>query len=185
MRKVLTREIVESKLEKFYGDLETAKQQVFRLNVDSMRGFNEIGSSAFRGFGRLTEVIIPEGIEKIGDYAFAECPRLKFVKLPSTLKEIGERAFYRCLPLCGVEFPAGLEKIGDRAFAYTDFRSLPDLPDSFLKSRSPYLEFIFRNTPAMIENDSKFLAKVCHWNHSHHRYSRLLSFVRPIRSAHS
>ena len=57
-----------------------------------------------RQVGKITEIIIPEGIEKIGPYAFAGLTELKKVVFPSTLKSIDVGAFYNCFNLETVEF---------------------------------------------------------------------------------
>ena len=57
-----------------------------------------------RKVGKITKVIIPEGIEKIGQYAFAGLTELETVVFPSTLKTIEVGAFYNCTKLKTVEF---------------------------------------------------------------------------------
>jgi len=61
-----------------------------------------------RKVGKITEIIIPEGIEKIGQYAFAGLTDLKKVTLPSTLTTIDVGAFYNCFNLETVE---GIENV--------------------------------------------------------------------------
>ena len=64
----------------------------------------EFDDGDLRNVGKITKVIIPEGIEKIGQYAFAGLTELETVVFPSTLKTIEVGAFYNCTKLKTIEF---------------------------------------------------------------------------------
>ena len=55
-----------------------------------------IGTRAFSGNGKLTEVVIPEGITRLGNAAFSSCRKLTSVTLPNSLVQLGENPFVNC-----------------------------------------------------------------------------------------
>ena len=57
--------------------------------------YTQIWDSAFRGFGSLTSIIIPETIEKIGVMTF-QCSKLKSIAIPASVAEIGGLSFDNC-----------------------------------------------------------------------------------------
>ena len=79
-------------------------------------GVTQIGSYAFEGCRRLTDITLPEGITVIGDWAFAECG-FGDIRFPEGLTAIGSCAFKMCTRLTSVTFPESLTAIGDYAFA--------------------------------------------------------------------
>jgi len=72
---------------------------------------------AFKEFGELRAVTIPDGVAEIGFWAFSGCTNLVSVKLGKDLKKIGGYAFSRCSTLSEIIFPEGLEQIGEEAFS--------------------------------------------------------------------
>ena len=60
---------------------------------DYLPKVTSIPDGAFKEFGNIEEVYIPEGVVEIGANAFYGCKNLKYVHLPSTLKSIGSYAF--------------------------------------------------------------------------------------------
>jgi len=75
----------------------------------------EIGRDAFRS-GKITSIVIPEGVTHIRDGAFADCKELSSVILPGTLTSIGEAAFDNCVSLSAITLPDSLTIIGVLAF---------------------------------------------------------------------
>lgn len=65
--------------------------------------------------GRVTSVVIPEGITSIGNicYGFG---KLTTVNFPASLTTIGERAFSSCSGLTAITIPATVTAIGNNAF---------------------------------------------------------------------
>ena len=49
-----------------------------------------IGSGAFWGCLKLSDIVIPEGVEHMGRYVFDGCRQLKYLKLPSSILDITE-----------------------------------------------------------------------------------------------
>ncbi len=55
-----------------------------------------IGSSAFYGFGNVTEIEIPFGVNRIDSEAFRSCVSLNSIVLPESVTELGSSVFYDC-----------------------------------------------------------------------------------------
>ncbi len=99
----------------------------------------QIANDAFRGYVKITKVVLPDTVTSIGqsaflgctaltsfeagkitaipDAAFSGCTALTDVKLPEGLTEIGYRAFSGCKALTAVSIPTTVEKIYHYAFA--------------------------------------------------------------------
>ena len=75
-----------------------------------------IGSYAFSGCDRLTNVTIPDSVTTIGEWAFVGCDSLTSVIIPENVTSISDHAFLSCVNLASVRLPDGLKKIGDSAF---------------------------------------------------------------------
>lgn len=97
-----------------------------------------IGDNAFKNFGNLTEIIlpntitsigvrsfqncrqatinIPESLSSLGEGAFTDCDNLTEVTLPATLTSVPALAFYSCNGLTTLTLPATMTSLGIRAF---------------------------------------------------------------------
>ncbi len=102
-------------------------------------GFTRIGSRAFYGCGRLSQVIFPASMKELGDYAFAGCgnlslaalppllekigdyslsgTRLKSIVIPKTLYWIGVGAFSGCTDIKKIEVPENITELPDQVFS--------------------------------------------------------------------
>ena len=76
-----------------------------------------IGSYAFYGCSKLTDVTIPDSVTEIGGFAFYGCSRLPDVVIPDSVTSIGGSAFAYCRELTSVTIPNGVTNVGARAFA--------------------------------------------------------------------
>ena len=65
--------------------------------------------------GRVTNVVIPEGITSVGNVCYGY-KKLTTVNIPSTLTNIGDYAFYSCNALTSITIPATVTTIGNYAF---------------------------------------------------------------------
>ena len=84
--------------------------------IDGYR-VTSIGEKAFYyDSGKVSSIVIPEGIERIEDDAFGGCFFLSSVQLPKSLLSIGDYAFECCADLVSVELPENLESLGKGAF---------------------------------------------------------------------
>lgn len=77
-------------------------------------GTVEIEPHAFSHHGRITRVILPEGLLHIGNAAFRDCHDLAIADFPSTLEEVGDEAFLDT-SLSRVRIPRGLKRLGNTA----------------------------------------------------------------------
>lgn len=101
-----------------------------------------VGSLAFYGCSKLTNVFIPEGLVTISDFGF-DSANLRNVQLPDSLKSIGNYAFYLD-NLNAMIVGSGVTNIGAYAFSYCYFATrvcfrgdAPALDASAFYSSSP------------------------------------------------
>ena len=87
-------------------------------------GVIAVGKNAFLFKTHITSVALPEGIEVVEDGAFWSCSALKSIVLPSTLRELGKKALSQTA-LKFVVIPDGCKKIGEECFLLC--KSLADI----------------------------------------------------------
>ena len=93
-------------------------------------GVQEIGRGAFRFFGKLKEIRIPQTVTSIGASSFWGCDSLKEIEIPDGVTEIGFNTFSSCWKLSSIKLPNKLKKIGVEAFKGCRSLNKIDLPDS-------------------------------------------------------
>jgi hypothetical protein len=91
-----------------------------------------VGERAFENANALTTVTVAKGATTLGAYMFSDCDELTTVKLPSTLESIGAKCFDHCKKLASIDLPENLKFIGDQAFGWCTITHVT-LP--------PYVEF--------------------------------------------
>ena len=74
--------------------------------------------------GKITRVVLSEGITSIPQYAFQNHEEIAEVVLPKSLKSIDWHAFENCTSLTKITLPEGLAYIGDYAFAGSGFTEI-------------------------------------------------------------
>ena len=89
-----------------------------------------IGDSAFSGWSRLTEIIIPNSVTSIGASAFSGCSCLTEIVIPDSVTSIGASAFSSCSTLTKVAISNNVTSIGDEAFYNCDSLTEIVIPDS-------------------------------------------------------
>ncbi len=80
--------------------------------------------------GRITKVIIRNGVTSIMDDAFIYCSSVTDITIPSTVTAIGERAFAKCRSLTEMTIPEGVTSIGGGAFESCMSLESVTIPDS-------------------------------------------------------
>ena len=78
-------------------------------------GVIAVGKNAFVFKTHITSVALPEGIEVVEEGAFWSCTALKSIVFPRTLRELGKKALSQTA-LKFVVIPDGCEKIGEECF---------------------------------------------------------------------
>ena len=119
-------EVRERVLLKYHGEkavvtlplgIREIGREVFAGNVKLERvvipeSVEVIGSSAFRGCGKLSVVELRtrglSGLREIAPNAFSNCERLSYIQLPETLKKIGHHSFINCTELTKIAIPGGV-----------------------------------------------------------------------------
>ncbi len=99
------------------------------VSFEKASKLKKIGSNAFYGCSRLTEVVLPDNLEEAGFGVFQNCTGLKSVSLGG-LGSVPSQAFYNCASLERLDIPETVETIGARSFE--NCASLEDIyiPDS-------------------------------------------------------
>lgn len=77
-----------------------------------------IGTAAFGGSDKLTEVVIGKNVTEIKDRAFNNCSFLTSVTIPDSVTKIGMYAFQSCHSLTDIEVPGSVKNISSFMFSY-------------------------------------------------------------------
>lgn len=93
-------------------------------------GLKEVGWAAFLECPSLKRVTIPEGLEAIRGCAFSNCTRLKNINFPQTLRQIEVESFWRCTSLQSINIPEGVEELPSTAFKECSALKSVKLPQS-------------------------------------------------------
>ena len=78
-------------------------------------GVTSIGSYAFSGCSKLTDIYIPEGVTSIEEGVFQGCSSLTSITIPKGVTSIGNSAFSCCNGLTAITIPEGVTSIGEGA----------------------------------------------------------------------
>ena len=70
----------------------------------------------FAGCGKLTNIIIGDGVKIIPDNVFRNCSALQTVNIPASVTSIGNSAFENCSAITALNLPLLLTSIGTSAF---------------------------------------------------------------------
>lgn len=93
---------------------------------------SSIGDEAFRGDSCLNSITLPQNLEYLGESVFRECKALKEIIIPNTITDIPDYAFRDCSGLVNVILHEGIKSIGEGAFYSTSIERI-NLPDSLNK----------------------------------------------------
>ncbi len=75
-----------------------------------------ISESAFLGCSSLTTISLPDSVTTLGPSVFRECTALKTVNLPPNLSTIPSTLFYGCSALESISIPGSVKSFGFQAF---------------------------------------------------------------------
>ena len=102
-----------------WGEFNPSPWSDFHDSITSVKinyDVTSIGSLAFAGCRKLTDVTIPRFVTSIGEEAFCWCYDLKNVNIPDTVTDIREGAFANCSSLTDITIPTSVRFIGENAF---------------------------------------------------------------------
>ncbi len=126
---------------------------VFGTEPESLRKItvtdgDTVGSEAFLGFSRVTDITVPASVKSIGDSAFSGCSSLVRVNIPTVLKSIGKSAFSGCSSIKAISLPEQMTDIGEGAFAGCSSLGVLELPFVGLTKQEPSLfYYLFGDAP--------------------------------------
>lgn len=69
-----------------------------------------VGRNAFRGSGKVTDVIIPPCVSAVYRGAFADCRGLERITVPKAVKRIGQGTFENCTALADIYYEGSPEE---------------------------------------------------------------------------
>lgn len=129
-----TAEIIASGECGAYGD-----NLMYKLNSDGVLTISGQGEMAdwftntvpwkdYKNSGKITRVIIHEGVTSVSTKAFVFCESLEYAFIPSSMKDID--GFTACSSLKSINLPEGLETIGIQAFCDCDSLKTVIIPSS-------------------------------------------------------
>lgn len=110
-------------------------------------GVEIISSTAFRGKGVLTGVVLPDSIKELSDCAFEDRKELREINFPQGLEGIKNDCFSGSSLYGEIVIPSSVTKIGKRAFAFCNY-----LEKAIIKSKKlNVLESIFYSSKGLKE----------------------------------
>lgn len=68
------------------------------------------------GTGKITQIVVEEGITDIGDYSFADCEHVEEVSIAGQSLSVGRYAFYNCKRLPSFSWTGKRIDLGDHSF---------------------------------------------------------------------
>ncbi len=111
----------------FGKNLETIGEYAFSKTALTRVSFPdklvEIGRAAFV-YAPLENVVLPNSLVTLGSWAFSGCDKLTEVVLGSSMDEIPAFAFYDCSALEAINIPENIRTIGEGAFQYSGLKSV-------------------------------------------------------------
>ena len=92
-----------------------------------------IGSYAFNGCKKLTEIFLPSTVTSIGDSAFSFCEALTGFEFPESVTSVGDGAFSYCKSLTAITIPEGAVSLGKELFEKCGSLRSVSLPSALIE----------------------------------------------------
>lgn len=122
-----------------------------------------IGSSAFYGCYKLTNIPIPDSVKNIGSAAFQNCTGLTSITIPNGVTSIKNHTFYSCNSLTSINIPNSVTSIGSYAFEYCGLISII-IPESVTKIDGWAFGYCSKLTSITIPNSVTSIASNAFYN---------------------
>ena len=128
---------------------------------------NNIPENAASGAGKLTEVVIPDGVKIIGANAFSDCAKLENIAIPESVTEIGQSCFEGDSMISEIKLSNGIKTIKSYAFANCEKLGEIVIPSSvesisdgaFINTNSKiYCNYRSESTMNLVESDIDFIS---------------------------
>ena len=100
-----------------------------------------ITSSTFWNCGKITSLVIQEGVKKIESQAFQGCSKIQSVTLPNSLVELESNVFSGCKKLKNITLSENLTKISQGTFWECESLQSVQIPNS-VKTIDPYAFYL-------------------------------------------
>lgn len=100
-----------------------------------------ITSSTFWNCGKITSLVIQDGVKEIGSQAFQGCSKLQSVTLPNSLVELESNVFSGCKKLKNVTLSENLTKISQGTFWECESLQSVQIP-KLVKTIEPYAFYL-------------------------------------------
>ena len=114
------------------------KQSIKSITVGE--GITVLGSAAFSGCGKCTEVNLPNSLTDIRYEAFFVCSSLPSITLPKNVRNVGGRVFCDCGSLASVTLNEGLESLGGETFRACGALKSIEIPSSMKEIAGAFYE---------------------------------------------
>ena len=114
------------------------KQSIKTITVGE--GITVLGSAAFSGCGKCTEVNLPNSLTDIRYEAFFACSSLPSITFPKNVRNVGGRVFCDCGLLASVTLNEGLESLGGETFRACGALKSIEIPSSMKEIAGAFYE---------------------------------------------
>lgn len=142
---------------------------IYKLNSDGVLTISGNGEMAdwftntvpwkdYKNSGKITRVIIHEGVTSVSTKAFVFCESLEYAFIPSTMKDID--GFTRCSSLKSINLPEGLETIGVQAFCDCDSLKTVTIPSSVKKIGVGAFEWCDSLTEIKVKSNNNYFTDI-------------------------
>lgn len=119
---------------------------------------NTVPWREFKDNGKLTTVVIHEGVTSVSSKAFSYCDSLEYAFIPSSMKYI--KGFTKCSSLKSIKLPEGLETIGNQAFCSCDSLKTVTIPSTVQSIGIGAFEWCDSLTQIKVKSDNQYYTDI-------------------------
>ena len=107
----------EAQLNENFSGVNSKWLRAFTTKIEIGKNIT-IGTEAFKRYGSLLNITIPNSITSRGGSAFYECRSLSSITIPSGVTRLEDSIFSSCFSLSTAAIPKKVEYLGEDAFEY-------------------------------------------------------------------